>query len=85
MVRYWFHFDLTDYAHPPLGIIMGCGITEASFDLAMDRVKKIFDNRTVPPILSCIENVDISTLDASHVRPNMGSPSDRGIWFPLGY
>lgn len=85
MGRYWFLFDLTDYNDPPPGIIIGCGITEASFELAMSGLKKVFDNRIVPPILNCIEDIDISTLDADHVRPNMGSPSNRGIWFPLGY
>ena len=31
-----------------------------------------------------IEDVDIRQLDANHVRPNMRSPIEVGIWFPLG-
>ena len=34
-----------------------------------------------PPIV----DVDVSTLEANHVRPNMGVPSERGVWFPLGF
>lgn len=33
--------------------------------------------------ISYVENVDISSLDDNHVRPNMGSPIVRGVWFPM--
>ena len=30
-----------------------------------------------------VEDVDVTTLDAGHVRPNpMHPPSERGVWFP---
>ena len=44
----------------------------------------LFDGEE-PPIESISEDVDISTLDEGHVRPNMGNPLRRGIWFPIGY
>jgi hypothetical protein len=32
--------------------------------------------------LHVTEDVDIQTLDQGHVLPNMGVPSERGVWFP---
>ena len=32
-----------------------------------------------------IEDVDVTTLDANHVLPNMMPPSVRGVWYPIGY
>jgi len=39
----------------------------------------------MPEIKKVIENVDVSTLDAGHVLPNMSPPNIRGVWFPLRY
>ena len=39
----------------------------------------------LPTIAVLIEDVDVSTLDAGHVLPNMSPPVRRGVWFPLGY
>jgi hypothetical protein len=36
----------------------------------------------LPPVREVIEDVDVRTLDAGHVLPNMGDPSVRGVWFP---
>jgi hypothetical protein len=32
-----------------------------------------------------IEDIDVSTLDAGHILPNMESPHWRGVWFPKGF
>jgi hypothetical protein len=86
MIWYWFEFALNNYDKPPIGIKLGCGITANSFDEAEDILqKKIFKDKIVPPILKCISNIDISTLDVNHVLLNMGSPVRKGVWFPLGY
>ena len=47
--------------------------------------EKVFNGATLPEIKNMIENVDVSTLDAGHVLPNMSPPNIRGVWFPLGY
>ena len=37
-------------------------------------------------ITTLVEDVDLRSLDANHVLPNITSPSSvRGIWFPQGY
>ena len=47
--------------------------------------KRIFAGEALPGIQNEIEDVDVSTLDTCHVRPNMGDPRMCGVWFPLGY
>jgi hypothetical protein len=63
---------------------MGCGIT--AYDLVdahkmlREQVFPLFGEGIVDEV---VENVDVRTLDEKHVRPNMGNPAVRGIWFPL--
>jgi len=47
--------------------------------------ERVFVNHRLPDIKNTVTDVDISKLDQGHVRPNMGDPSQRGVWFPLGY
>jgi len=35
-----------------------------------------------PDAVKVTEDVDVSTLDAGHVLPNMYPPNERGVWFP---
>ena len=86
MIRFWFEFNLKfgDKNIPP-GTLMGCGITAYNYEDALFLLQeKVFKNR-LAPIKNVVENIDVSTLDAGHVLPNMASPNLRGIWFPLGY
>jgi hypothetical protein len=46
----------------------------------LDEVFSIHGGRRVARV---VQNVDISTLEENHVRPNMGNPVVRGVWFPL--
>ena len=39
----------------------------------------------MPAIKDMVEDVDVSTLDANHVLPNMGITLKRGVWFPQGF
>jgi hypothetical protein len=62
---------------------MGCGVT--AYDLADARKllqEQVFSNYGAELIDEVIEDIDISTLDDKHVRPNMGNPVVRGVWFP---
>jgi hypothetical protein len=43
----------------------------------------VFDGRD-PEIGAVVEDVDVSTLDANHVLPNMEAPNWRGVWYPMG-
>jgi hypothetical protein len=84
--RYWFKFKLSFHRPHPGGTLMGCGVTACSKDEAIALLsERVFTFQTLPLIEKCIEDVDISNLDANHVRPNMGDPTRWGIWFPLGY
>jgi hypothetical protein len=78
--RYWFTFETLPYPSP---LNLGCGITATSYDDAIGLMRQaMFGGGEGPAIRSCIEDVDVSTLDPKHVRPNMGLVVVRGIWFP---
>jgi hypothetical protein len=81
--RFWFTF-LNPPQFSPLGL--GCGITAQSYEDAKGILAStVFAGGAVPTIESVVEDVDVQTLDQTHVVPNMGSVVTRGVWFPLGY
>lgn len=83
--RFWFTFDLRTEVSPPPGTALGCGVTAASMHDAMRMLEEVvFEGRT-PVVVNVVADVDVSTLDAGHVLPNMGNPVVAGVWFPLGY
>jgi len=62
---------------------LGCGVTAFCRDDALALIRdKIFSGSELPPITAVVEDVDVRTLDEGHVQPNMGTPSNLGIWFP---
>ncbi|WP_156338476.1 hypothetical protein [Chondromyces crocatus] len=70
----------------PPGIRMGCGVTASSVEEATALVQeRVFGGKPLPQLREVVTDVDVSALDPSHVRVNMGNPVLRGIWFPLGY
>ena len=84
MRRFWFQFDVSNDLSP--GVRMGCGITAYDQEDALRLLReRVFFETTVPRPLDIVEDVDISSLDAGHVLPNMGNVAIRGVWFPLGY
>jgi hypothetical protein len=81
--RYWFRFRLAADAAPAPGVRLGCGVTAYNYEDALHLLLQVvFTNDVLPPIQEVIEDVDVSTLDANHVLPNMGVPIWRGVWFP---
>jgi hypothetical protein len=84
--KYWFKFDLSMKSPHPLGTLMGCGVTSASKDEALELLReRVFRSQPMPSIEKCIEDVEMAELDTKHVLPNIGDISQRGIWFPMGY
>jgi hypothetical protein len=83
--RYWFEFELRIDDPHPLGVLSGCGVTAFDFEDALSLLRDRVFHESVPHIVNVIEDVDVSTLDPGHVLPNMGVPSLRGVWYPLGY
>jgi hypothetical protein len=63
---------------------MGCGITAYDLDDAYGFLREqVFPTYGEEPVDEIVENVDVSKLEERHVRPNMGNPVMRGVWFPL--
>lgn len=84
--RYWIKLKRQEGVQFPPGTVIGCGVSARDYqDAILLLDKKIFKGNRVLEIEEYIENVDISILDKGHVIPNMGDPTVRGIWFPLGY
>jgi hypothetical protein len=77
--RFWIEFD-SDQA--PLSMQLGCGVTAYDREDAMRLVADTLGSKPPQP-LRITEDVDVSTLDAGHVLPNMHAPNVRGIWFPM--
>ena len=80
LTRFWFTFR---QPAEPSFLNLGCGIT--AYDLTdaqkflREQVFPIFGERVVDQV---IEDIDVSTLEQNHVRPNLGNPAVRGVWFP---
>ena len=87
LTRYWIEFDTSTaelqryvFCH---AVGLGCGVTAYSYEDALCLLQaQVFRDGPIPPILSIIENVDISALDPGHVHPNIGVTIWRGIWYP---
>ncbi|MGK2950143.1 MAG: hypothetical protein ACSLFP_16350 [Acidimicrobiales bacterium] len=77
--RYWLTFESEQ---TPVELGHGCGVTAFDLDDALDLVAERIGS-TVPAPSSVTEDVDVSTLDAGHVLPNMLPPNERGVWFPM--
>jgi hypothetical protein len=59
------------------------GVTAASVEEAFELLATAgFPLVPAAPGLRVSENVDVSTLDADQVLPNIGLPNARGVWFP---
>lgn len=80
LTRFWIRFELIPYPTP---LNLGCGVTARDLNDALKLVAQLFPEGELPQIQEVTPNVDISTLDAGHVRPNMGNIFPRGIWWPL--
>ena len=79
LTRYWVTFD----GNPGYGLGMGVGVTAWNVEDALQLVTDALSTYgPLPPIAKVIEDVDVSTLDARHVIPNMDPPIWRGVWFP---
>jgi hypothetical protein len=81
--RFWFTFEEFPESTP---LNLGCGVTAYEYEDALALLREhVFRISAMPKIAKCIEDVDVRGLDQSHVVPNMGLVTDRGIWFPQGY
>jgi len=79
MTRYWLTFPRLDTPHP---INLGCGVTARDYDEALLLVREAFPDLALGAPVAAIDNIDVSTLDAGHVLPNIGNVLARGVWWP---
>ncbi len=81
--RYWFEFD--DFDGCGCKLPHKCGVTALDRADALRMVANEYCAQLVRPTPQrTIEDVDVSTLDDDlNVRPNIGVPVWRGIWYPF--
>jgi hypothetical protein len=81
LIRYWVEVQLPD------GLLQSryFGVTAYSLDDALSLLQACaaYTLPTPPVVVHAVPNVDVSTLDAGHVLPNMVPPNKRGVWFPI--
>ena len=98
--RYWFVFDpQTSPSRVKLGCGVTALNRDDALALLRQRLAvagsrdrddalALFANRLAEnapqAVQTCVEDVDVSTLDERHVVPNVGDVATRGIWFPRG-
>ena len=76
--RYWFEFE-RDSA--PLACHLGCGVTAFGVEDARALIRA--ETGSCPEPKRIVVDVDVSTLEANHVLPNIVVPSsERGVWYP---
>ena len=61
---------------------MGCGVSATDLDDAEALLRESLFDGDLPTVRRVVEDLDVRDLDENHVRPNMGDPSVRGVWFP---
>ncbi len=77
--RYWLKFG---HVGKPHNLNLGCGVTAFSQDDALSLVRAAFPDLVLRTPCELTENIDVSTLDAGHVLPNIGLVAKRGVWWP---
>jgi len=68
----------------PLPRHFGIGVTAASEAEARALAESTMEELGIQGILGpVVADVDVSSLDAGHVLPNIGPPAVRGVWYPI--
>lgn len=84
--RYWFEFVRPVEGDRRSPFSLGFGVTAWTEDDARHLLReRVFRDHPVIEIAHVQEDVDVSSLDPGHVLPNIGDPTQRGVWFPKGY
>ena len=87
LTRYWITFKERGEL-PFFGGVFGfgVGVTAHNIEDAKCLMKEqIFKKYDLPEIENIVENIEYDALDDGHVKPNMGTIVNRGIWFPKGF
>lgn len=90
LIRFWLEFTVPQPVAPGSILLDGgpfyFGITAYSYDDALHILRQNFTIPADAELVCLVEDVDINSLDANHVLPNLTvPPSWRGIWYPVGF
>jgi hypothetical protein len=81
LIRYWIEVQMPKGQMQPRHF----GVTAYSLDdaLSLLHASAAYTLPSPPIVVHAWPNVDVSTLDEGHVRPNMLPLNRRGVWFPI--
>ncbi len=83
LTKYWFEMD---WGPEPVIENRYFRVTAWTFEDAVFLLETIiFKSGKLPPTNHVTDHIDVSTLDADHILPNVGVCTIRGIWYPQGY
>jgi hypothetical protein len=89
LTRYWIEFAPPEGDRPwhtcwPPG---KCGVTALSYEDALQLLQEhVFVDTPLPKIQRVVEGVDLSLPEFDRVRPWLGAPMWRSVWYPFyGY
>ena len=84
--KYWITFKQDSrYDKYHAGYGFGIGVTAFTLDDAKNLIGEQIFRIGLPEIDVIKINVKYDDLDEGHVKPNMGTISNRGVWYPLGF
>jgi hypothetical protein len=80
--RFWFEFDARD--RHGCDLPSQCGVTAWNELDALTLVAESYcEKDELPSPNTSIHDIDVSKLHDPHIRPNIGVPVWRGIWYPF--
>ncbi len=75
----WYFLKIKDNSYSTYGF----GITAWSEKDAVNLLKeKVFKNVDLPKIIETKIITSLDDLEQNHVKPNIGNPVFRGVWYP---
>lgn len=85
LIRFWVTLNEEGEIRARSSSPLGYGVTAFDRDDAIELLRADVFGGELPTVESIIEDVDMSTLDDGHIRPNMETPAFRGVWYPKGF
>lgn len=82
LTRYWVELKDVPVSYSRFGVTAWSA--DDALSLIAEYLRHYYQQDRPLDVLRIVENVDVSTLDANHVLPNMLPPIHRSIWYPMG-
>lgn len=83
LVKFWIIFDEADCRNlTRLGLGLGAGVTAYNESDALALLRSHLKIDDLPQVERFVRDIKFDDLEENHVRRNMSSMSERGVWYP---